>query len=36
VNAVLCETARVLRPAGLYLFDTVNRTPLSLGSAADG
>jgi 2-polyprenyl-6-hydroxyphenyl methylase / 3-demethylubiquinone-9 3-methyltransferase len=29
VDAVLCETARVLRPAGLYLFDTVNRTPLS-------
>jgi 2-polyprenyl-6-hydroxyphenyl methylase/3-demethylubiquinone-9 3-methyltransferase len=29
VNAVLCETARVLRPAGLYLFDTVNRTRLS-------
>ena len=29
VAAVLRETARVLRPAGLYLFDTVNRTPLS-------
>ena len=29
VNAVLRETARVLRPAGLYLFDTINRTALS-------
>ena len=29
VDAVLRETARVLGPAGLYFFDTVNRTPLS-------
>jgi 2-polyprenyl-6-hydroxyphenyl methylase / 3-demethylubiquinone-9 3-methyltransferase len=29
VDAVLRETARVLRPAGLYFFDTINRTPLS-------
>jgi 2-polyprenyl-6-hydroxyphenyl methylase/3-demethylubiquinone-9 3-methyltransferase len=26
VNQVISETARVLRPAGLYLFDTINRT----------
>jgi 2-polyprenyl-6-hydroxyphenyl methylase/3-demethylubiquinone-9 3-methyltransferase len=29
VTAVLRETARVLRPGGLYLFDTVNRTRVS-------
>jgi 2-polyprenyl-6-hydroxyphenyl methylase/3-demethylubiquinone-9 3-methyltransferase len=29
LDAVLRETARVLRPGGLYLFDTVNRTRLS-------
>ena len=26
LNQVIAETARVLRPGGLYLFDTVNRT----------
>jgi 2-polyprenyl-6-hydroxyphenyl methylase/3-demethylubiquinone-9 3-methyltransferase len=29
LDAVLRETARVLTPGGLYLFDTVNRTRLS-------
>jgi 2-polyprenyl-6-hydroxyphenyl methylase/3-demethylubiquinone-9 3-methyltransferase len=29
LDAVLRETARVLKPGGLYLFDTVNRTRLS-------
>lgn len=29
LDAVLAETARVLKPGGLYLFDTINRTPLS-------
>jgi 2-polyprenyl-6-hydroxyphenyl methylase / 3-demethylubiquinone-9 3-methyltransferase len=29
VDAVLRETARVLRPGGLYLYDTINRTRLS-------
>lgn len=29
IGVVLRETARVLRAGGLYLFDTVNRTPLS-------
>jgi 2-polyprenyl-6-hydroxyphenyl methylase / 3-demethylubiquinone-9 3-methyltransferase len=29
VNRVLAETARILKPGGLYLFDTVNRTPAS-------
>ena len=28
-GAVLCETARVLKPGGLYLYDTINRTRLS-------
>jgi 2-polyprenyl-6-hydroxyphenyl methylase/3-demethylubiquinone-9 3-methyltransferase len=29
IGVVLRETARVLRPGGLYLFDTINRTPFS-------
>ena len=29
VPAVLRETARILKPGGLYLYDTINRTPLS-------
>jgi 2-polyprenyl-6-hydroxyphenyl methylase/3-demethylubiquinone-9 3-methyltransferase len=29
LDAVIAETARVLRPGGLYLFDTINRTRLS-------
>ena len=29
VDRVISETARVLKPGGLYLFDTVNRTRLS-------
>ena len=29
VDAVIGETARVLKPGGLYLFDTINRTRLS-------
>jgi 2-polyprenyl-6-hydroxyphenyl methylase/3-demethylubiquinone-9 3-methyltransferase len=29
LDAVLRETARVLRPGGLYLYDTINRTRLS-------
>ncbi len=29
VDAVIAETARVLKPGGLYLFDTINRTWLS-------
>jgi 2-polyprenyl-6-hydroxyphenyl methylase / 3-demethylubiquinone-9 3-methyltransferase len=29
LDAVIAETARVLRPGGVYLFDTVNRTALS-------
>jgi len=29
VEAVIAETARVLRPGGLYLFDTINRTAQS-------
>nr|WP_238559048.1 bifunctional 2-polyprenyl-6-hydroxyphenol methylase/3-demethylubiquinol 3-O-methyltransferase UbiG [Rhodococcus rhodnii] len=29
VDAVLSETARVLRPGGLYVFDTINRTAVS-------
>jgi 2-polyprenyl-6-hydroxyphenyl methylase / 3-demethylubiquinone-9 3-methyltransferase len=29
LDAVLAETARVLRPGGVYLFDTINRTRLS-------
>ncbi len=29
LDRVIAETARVLRPGGLYLFDTVNRTILS-------
>lgn len=29
LDAVIGETARVLRPGGLYLFDTINRTRLS-------
>ena len=29
LDAVLGETARVLKPGGLYLFDTINRTRLS-------
>jgi 2-polyprenyl-6-hydroxyphenyl methylase/3-demethylubiquinone-9 3-methyltransferase len=27
--AVLRETARILKPGGIYLYDTINRTPLS-------
>jgi 2-polyprenyl-6-hydroxyphenyl methylase/3-demethylubiquinone-9 3-methyltransferase len=29
LDAVISETARVLRPGGVYLFDTINRTSLS-------
>ena len=29
IDAVVAETVRVLRPGGLYLFDTINRTRLS-------
>jgi 2-polyprenyl-6-hydroxyphenyl methylase / 3-demethylubiquinone-9 3-methyltransferase len=29
LDAVISETARVLKPGGLYLFDTINRTRLS-------
>jgi len=29
LNAVIAETARVLKPGALYLFDTINRTRLS-------
>ena len=29
LDAVIAETARVLKPGGLYLFDTINRTWLS-------
>jgi 2-polyprenyl-6-hydroxyphenyl methylase/3-demethylubiquinone-9 3-methyltransferase len=29
LDAVVAETARVLKPGGLYLFDTINRTRLS-------
>jgi 2-polyprenyl-6-hydroxyphenyl methylase / 3-demethylubiquinone-9 3-methyltransferase len=29
LDAVIGETARVLKPGGRYLFDTINRTPLS-------
>jgi 2-polyprenyl-6-hydroxyphenyl methylase / 3-demethylubiquinone-9 3-methyltransferase len=29
LDAVLAETARVLRPQGVYLFDTINRTAMS-------
>jgi 2-polyprenyl-6-hydroxyphenyl methylase/3-demethylubiquinone-9 3-methyltransferase len=29
VDAVIGETARILKPGGLYLFDTINRTRLS-------
>lgn len=29
LDAVIRETARVLKPGGLYLFDTINRTRLS-------
>jgi 2-polyprenyl-6-hydroxyphenyl methylase / 3-demethylubiquinone-9 3-methyltransferase len=29
LDAVIAETARVLKPSGLYLFDTINRTRLS-------
>jgi ubiquinone biosynthesis O-methyltransferase len=29
LHAVIGETARVLKPGGLYLFDTINRTRLS-------
>jgi 2-polyprenyl-6-hydroxyphenyl methylase / 3-demethylubiquinone-9 3-methyltransferase len=29
LDAVIVETARVLRPGGVYLFDTINRTRLS-------
>jgi 2-polyprenyl-6-hydroxyphenyl methylase/3-demethylubiquinone-9 3-methyltransferase len=29
LDAVIAETARVLKPGGLYLFDTINRTLLS-------
>jgi len=29
IDAVIGETARVLKPGGLYLFDTINRTRLS-------
>ena len=29
VSAVLIETARILKPGGIYLYDTINRTPFS-------
>lgn len=29
LDQVIAETARVLRPGGLFLFDTINRNPLS-------
>jgi 2-polyprenyl-6-hydroxyphenyl methylase/3-demethylubiquinone-9 3-methyltransferase len=29
LDAVIAETARVLKPGGLYLYDTINRTRLS-------
>jgi 2-polyprenyl-6-hydroxyphenyl methylase/3-demethylubiquinone-9 3-methyltransferase len=29
LNRVISETARALKPGGLYLFDTINRTPRS-------
>ena len=29
VSAVLRETARILKPGGIYLYDTINRTPFS-------
>jgi 2-polyprenyl-6-hydroxyphenyl methylase/3-demethylubiquinone-9 3-methyltransferase len=29
VSAVLRETARILKPGGIYLYDTINRTPLA-------
>jgi len=29
LNAVLAESARVLKTGGVYLFDTINRTPMS-------
>ncbi len=29
LNKVLAEVARVLRPGGLFLFDTINRNPLA-------
>jgi 2-polyprenyl-6-hydroxyphenyl methylase/3-demethylubiquinone-9 3-methyltransferase len=29
LDAVLAETRRVLKPDGLYVFDTINRTPVS-------
>jgi 2-polyprenyl-6-hydroxyphenyl methylase/3-demethylubiquinone-9 3-methyltransferase len=29
LDAVIRETSRVLKPGGLYLYDTINRTPLS-------
>jgi 2-polyprenyl-6-hydroxyphenyl methylase / 3-demethylubiquinone-9 3-methyltransferase len=29
VHAVLRETARILKPGGVYVYDTINRTPLS-------
>ncbi len=29
VAAVVRETARILKPGGAYLYDTINRTPLS-------
>ncbi len=29
LERVLAETARVLKPGGIYFFDTINRTPLS-------
>jgi 2-polyprenyl-6-hydroxyphenyl methylase / 3-demethylubiquinone-9 3-methyltransferase len=29
LNRVLAEVARVLRPGGLFLFDTINRTPIA-------
>ena len=29
LDTVIAETARVLKPGGVYLFDTINRTVLS-------
>lgn len=29
LDRVIAETARILKPGGVYLFDTINRTPLS-------